>query len=274
MPQGGSADAAGLKQGLSGRVEARPHGALGDAEDVGDLLSTWPANQTTAVSKIPLEGEPRKLFVEGNQALVYVAVPAPSSKRASSYSPYGGNRECTYGYDCVPSGDGTMTKILVFDITNRAAPRKVRELELSGSLLAARRIGRTVHTVVVDAPAPVEGLEAYPTDLTCDPTNQELSKARSIQAWQDLRARNLTRIAQANLDGHMPSIKEGGMPATGACGGYFRPHVAEGRSFTSVVSLDMAGGAPKTATVISDPGVVYASATALYMSVPHTRSDG
>jgi hypothetical protein len=60
----------------------------------------------------------------------------------------------------------------------------------------------------------------------------------------------------------------------GACAGYYRPSLAEGRSFTSLVSVDISGGPLTTATVVSDPGVVYASETGLYMSVPHTQNEG
>jgi hypothetical protein len=41
-----------------------------------------------------------------------------------------------------------------------------------------------------------------------------------------------------------------------------------------VLSVDIQGGPVSSATVVSDPGVVYASDTSLYMSIPHTREDG
>src|SRR5205823_1753636 len=82
-----------------------------------------------------------ELFVEGDRAVVYTA-----SGR--------GGKKCTYGYDCVFAGDGTSTRIVVLDLADRAEPKIVRQIELSGSLMAARRIGGAVHTVVADADAP------------------------------------------------------------------------------------------------------------------------
>lgn len=241
------------------------------------IVQAWPANAAGPVAKVALEGTPKKLFVEGDRALVYVSVPKPSASGSNAGAPayYGQSSECTYGYECIPSGDGTETKILVFDISNRAAPQKIREIDLSGSLLAARRIGGAVHTVVVDAPAPIEGMKFYPEDLTCDPQEDVTTqKANTIAAYEALRAENLALLAQADLHATLPSVKENGAPAVAECTGFFRPSAAEGRSFTSIVSVDLAGGAPTTATVVSDPGVVYASATSLYMSVPHTRQPG
>jgi hypothetical protein len=242
------------------------------------ILKAWPANEAGAVSKVVLDGEPRKLFVEGDRAVVYVATQPPPSSSTSSMPPtsYSGrsSSECTYGYDCVPSGDGTGTKILVFDLTNRAAPVKIREIALSGSLLAARRIGDAVHTVVVDPPVAIDGLEWYPKDYTCDSTLDEAAqKLATRAAYESLRAQDLAAIAATDVSALLPSVKENGASAVAACSGYYRPSLAEGRAFTSVVSIDIAGGAPTTATVVSDPGVVYASETALYMSVPHTRTD-
>jgi hypothetical protein len=108
------------------------------------IVDAWPADQTHAVSSTKLDGEPRKLFVEGNKAVVYVALGQGSGG-------FYGRGECTYGYDCDFSGDGTSTRLLVFDITNRAAPVLERQVDLAGSLITARRVGSAVHTVVTKA---------------------------------------------------------------------------------------------------------------------------
>ncbi len=88
------------------------------------------------ISVTRLRGEVKELFVAGDRAVVYASEGGT------------GRPACTYGYDCAFLGDGSATRILVLDIANRAAPRLVRSIELSGSLIAARRIGQAVHTVV------------------------------------------------------------------------------------------------------------------------------
>ncbi len=258
------------------------------------ILQAWPANEARELAKVTLEGEPRKLFVEGDRALVYVAVPSTGTEGSGAYPPwFRGQGECTYGYDCVPTGDGTRTKVLVFDITNRASPVKVRELELSGSLLSARRIGNAVHTVVVDTPkTTIDGLQYAldPSAYDCDDPDDTVrwdprvvgdprymqglaQKRRLKEAWEALRQKNLAAIANADVLASLPSAKEGGADAVPACNGYYRPSLAEGRTFTTLYSMDMVGDEkPTSATVVSDPGVVYASETGLYMSVPRSKA--
>ncbi|MFO0613612.1 MAG: beta-propeller domain-containing protein [Polyangiaceae bacterium] len=97
----------------------------------------------------------RELFVEGDTAVVY------TSSRAHA-------KPCTYGYDCSFAGDGSSTTISVLDISNRAAPRVTRTIALSGSLMTARRVGRTVHTVVADGDADDATLEMYPDIDPCN----------------------------------------------------------------------------------------------------------
>jgi uncharacterized secreted protein with C-terminal beta-propeller domain len=92
------------------------------------------AMKPRVVSSTRLSGSARELFVQGDRAVVYTSSGTPRAR-------------CTYGYDCQFAGDGSSTRVLVFDIANRAKPRLVREIQLSGSLMAARRIGNAVHTV-------------------------------------------------------------------------------------------------------------------------------
>ena len=96
----------------------------------------------------PLEGTPKKLFVDRRQG-----ARLRRDRRGTGNASYR-NRECTYGYDCDFTGDGTATKLLVFDIADRAAPQLEREVALSGSLIAGRRVGSAVHTVVTQAANP------------------------------------------------------------------------------------------------------------------------
>ena len=106
-----------------------------------------------------------------------------------------------------------------------------------------------MHTVVVDAPAKVEGLEWYPQNLSCNGTADAITqKAAAIIAYEELRTKNLAAVAATDFSGTLPSVTENGASAVGACAGYYRPSLAEGRSFTTLVSVDITGGAPTTAT--------------------------
>jgi hypothetical protein len=205
-----------------------------------------------AVSVTKLEGTVRDLFIEGDRAVVYTSHGSANGKR------------CTYGYDCEFTGDGSSTKILVFDVTNRTAPKLVREVALSGSLLTARRIGRTVHTVVSDGDG-TPPLPSWPPGMdTCGVT-----EARVRQRFAELRRDNERKIL-ASVS--FPVIRELGRERT-LCDNLLRAPLADGDAFTTLVSFDLAHDRQPsaTSTIQSRPGAVFASADALYLSVVHRR---
>lgn len=211
--------------------------------------------RVVSVTKLP--GEVREMFVEGDRAVVYASTGARARER------------CTYGYDCAFAGDASHTTITVFDVKDRAAPRATRTLELSGSLVAARRIGSTVHTVVSDGDATEGQYPTWPDDLDTCGTPEATVRAKFAR----LRQENERRIRAEGAS--FASIKDGGQEVL-ACGTLLRTAIRDGKAFTTLASFDLADDAtpPKTATVQSRPGAVFASADALYMTVTHRRDAG
>jgi hypothetical protein len=204
-----------------------------------------------SVTRIP--GSVRELFVEGDRAVVFSASG-------------GSDRRCTYGYDCQFAGDGSATKITVLDIRDRAAPRPVRTIDLSGSLMASRRIGTTVHTVVADGDAPGRGYATWPDDVgTCG-----YKEAFVRRRFAELKRENERKILAETW---VPTIRENGVDKP-LCNTMLRTGIPDGQAFTTVVSFDLrADGTPATtATLQSRPGAVFASANTLYLSVTHQKS--
>jgi hypothetical protein len=232
------------------------------------IVEAWPAADAHEVANVKLEGTPKKLFVNGDRALVYLSQPRESSSADVSNAARGQlgqpQGECTYGYDCQFSGDGTATTLLVFDITDRAAPKQVRKIELEGSLLAARRIGNAVHTVAVTPTLGIPGVVNYLQE-TCL-AGQNPSRDEEYEA---LRKKNTEIIKNADLTSIPPSVTENGTDfAQKNCDSLYREIKATGTAFTQVVSVDMSDASePVVSTVISKPGPVYASGEALYMAV-------
>jgi hypothetical protein len=233
------------------------------------IVDAWPADQAHTVSATALEGEPRKLFIDGDKALVYVAKGASTN----------GGRECTYGYSCDFTGDGTDTQLLVFDITNRATPILERTVDLTGSLITARKIGSAVHTVVTKAANPFPALAYDPDDL-CDYTGEKpplASVLRATMAYDALRELNSRRIMETDIQLTLPQVADSlgmveGDPST--CSSIFASSMHDGAAYTSIVSVDMLHPGPvKQATILSRPGAIYASTDALYMAVAHSWQD-
>jgi hypothetical protein len=232
------------------------------------IIDAWPAEEAAEIAKVPLTGVPLSLFVESDKALVY------ASDSTGPVSP-----RCTYGYDCDFVGDGTPTRISVYDISDRANPVLERELELSGSYLGARRIGNAVHTILHDGADLFPGLSYSPPGLSACETNTEMAIRA---AFDQLRVENTGIILGTPIADKLPRVRDivhvGEGPGErddvmSSCTGYYNSPVGDGTGFLTVLSLDMVDARPVgTATVFSRPGATYASGDALYVSVRHDAS--
>jgi hypothetical protein len=206
-----------------------------------------------SVTNVP--GTVREILLSGDRAVVL-------SSRGGS----GVERGCTYGYDCAFAGDGTATTITVLDVANRNHPTTVRRIDFSGSLIAARRIGSTVHVVVADNDVPAPDYETSPSDLPyC------YRDAAGVQAEFDRLKRDNERKILA-LRPTFPTVTEGGVKRR-LCD-VLHSHFGDGQAFTTVASFGVHDDR-SLATVVtmqSRPGAVYASEDHLYVSVGHQRS--
>ena len=211
-----------------------------------------------------LPGNARELFVEGDRAVVFSST-GNAQKR------------CTYAYDCAFAGDGSATNVIVLDIADRNAPKVIRQIDLSGSLIAARRIGNTVHTVVSDGDTQAPPYETWPADFEMCGTMEPAVRAK----FQRLKADNERKIRKqvstfptiAEKGSEQPMCTPSGI--TKGVNGLLRTAIRDGQAFTSVVSFDLRDDKTPatTATLESRPGAVFASADALYLSVVHQKQN-
>jgi hypothetical protein len=205
------------------------------------IVRAWPAADAHELANVKLEGTPKKLFVNGDRALVYVSLPRTAAGSTGPNNPYYDDRsECSYGYDCKFDGDGTATALLVFDVSDRAAPKQLRRIELQRSLLAARRIGGAVHTVAVTPELTFPGVELMiPEDRDC--YDSEQSDPKRAEKYEARRRKNTEIIQSAVLSDFLPSVTEDGRDyAQHDCKALYREIAATGTAFTQVISLDMA----------------------------------
>jgi hypothetical protein len=207
--------------------------------------------RVVSVTKLP--GDARELFVEGDRAVVYT-------------SRGGHAKRCTYAYDCAVGGDGSSTRVTVLDLASRDAPRVTRTIELSGSLVAARRIGHAVHTVVADGDDEQRRRDA---DLTTWPPG--LDECGTPEATVRARFAALVRDNERRFREtapKYPTMVDRGV-ATELCATILRSSFDDGAAFTSVVSFDMTrdDAAPVTASIQARPGIVFAGRESLYLAV-------
>ncbi len=213
------------------------------------------------LSVTPLSGDVRELLVQGDRAVAFVATGGT------------GARPCTYGYDCTVAGDGSQTRMVVLDVADREHPRVVRRINLSGSLIAARRIGNTVHTVVADGDAPeLQPYATWPSQIPSECRVKGMDTAAVRARFTQLERDNEKAIRA--LPAGFPTLTEHGTTRP-LCDVMHTP-LGDGRAFTSVVSFNLRDDrTPATTAVVqSRPGVVFASEQGLYFSVTHRRASG
>lgn len=226
------------------------------------IIDAWPPEQAHVVSETPIEGETRKLFVYAGRAIVYSSLGEPPAGAP--------HRECTYGYSCSFVGDGRPTKVTVLDLGDLASPRVIREIRLTGSLLAARRIGNGVHTVVSEHAPGVANLAFHPAGIgSCT------SNVAKMWAFERLRRKNLALLESSDFDLYLPSAIDSADGELGnRCDQFYGADVGDGSEITSVLSLDVtAAHGGSFASIVSRPGAIYGSADALYMAVPRSYEE-
>lgn len=102
-----------------------------------------------------------------------------------------------------------------------------------------------------------------------DDYNEEYQN-RYDDALAGMIERNKAKIAAATLDDWMPRSDDSvaGQGYITGCSQFYRPDLASGRGVISVVTLDISdiGSEINGSSVVSNPGIVYASLDALYLS--------
>ncbi|AUX48903.1 uncharacterized protein SOCE26_104460 [Sorangium cellulosum] len=245
------------------------------------IFDAWPAADTHRIASIAIEGEPKKLFVHEGRALVYSSLASPSGGGDFGYENAGG--ECTYGYDCEFTGDGSRLLVTELDLSDLTAPAVTRTFRFSGSFINARRIGGVVHTVVSSPEPRVDGVATWPAELGfCELSGLGVSPAAQAMvndAFDALLEKNLRLIDAASLADMLPSVegtlyRDGVARSTGSdlfvdCESFYLSGTGDGQSFLSVVSTELGGEELGQTTIVGRPGAVYATSDALYVASRH-----
>jgi uncharacterized secreted protein with C-terminal beta-propeller domain len=232
------------------------------------IFDVWPPEKAHVVAKLFDLGDARKLLLDEDRLMVLSSIPKADAMLRGSRSP-----ECTYGYDCEFTGDGSATRLTIFDVSDRSAPKRIRQLDLSGSLISARAIGSNVHVVVHDT-----GLSWRRLGLTSSPHAYPDSPRSTFEAYEALIRENEGIIVGLGPEQFLPVVEEhsapaGATPPAGTCA--LHSNGSPDLGFVSIVSTDLreARGFSRIVTS-SKPGIVYASPKAMYLAVRESANNG
>jgi hypothetical protein len=248
------------------------------------VLSAWPPETAQVLASVSLAGTPFKLFLRGTQLLVYTRrYPGVMGDYAQRLAAAVGT-PCTYGYDCDVTGDGSQTSLFVLDVTDPTAPKQERRVDLTGSFIAARRVGSAVHTLVYDG-ARLAAVQVLPEELaTFDPSRSpELACSSSLTydqvtaLFSDLRIQNQAKIAGLPETEFLPAVVDSATTeGPSLCERVLKysslafPETLGSipLNLLSLLSFDLTEAEPvSVASLVSRPGATYASPSALYVGV-------
>ncbi len=179
------------------------------------IVQAYPASALKLVAQIDFGGsdfQPRELYVDGDRLVVIgstgygirpmpipMPVPETSSKMIADQSmPY-------YYYQ--PS-----VQALVYDITDRAKPTKLREIDLEGSYLTSRKVGDNLYLMankwIRYSPGTREDLRPYYKDTAVKAEAQPIGYS-DIRYFPNCVQANYLLVAAVNLTKNEPAAISG-----------------------------------------------------------------
>ncbi len=231
-------------------------------DDALRVVRSWPAEGSALLAAVPLEGWATGLFLY--HELVAVLSPGEAPPGASRFS-------------------GGGTRLDLFDVRERAAPRRVRRIEVEGTLVGARRIGAHLYLVCHrPLPLPEEawkllwqgdiGLPRVDWDATPEERQAAAALARVI-----LRPYVERIVAAMPLADFLPAVRDsagqGGSSTVPAfpCSSVFRPTQASSYGMLAVLHLDLEAAAAGSGEIhgvglLAEGWTVYASSRTLYVA--------
>jgi uncharacterized secreted protein with C-terminal beta-propeller domain len=205
------------------------------------------ADSTGVLSSTRMTGQPYELHVDGPRVLVM------------AHSDRGEVKE---HFASAPDRDAGMPVVeaTVLDVSDRSAPKIVRQILFEGSIIGTRRIGDSVHIVskaTLGGPAVDE-----------EPDGEE--------HWLTQRTRT---IEAAGIDQWLPSYydKTNGEVRRSSCKDTFVSGSGAGDDAVTVYTLSLSGSASdsvETTTIIGDGAELYASPKSLVVALPGNETVG
>jgi hypothetical protein len=106
------------------------------------IVDAWPAEQAKTLASVKVEGYPQQMFVQDDLAAVFSTVSVWEPGVAARF----GLEESSGDTPVWSTRD--LTKITLFDISDRSAPKVVRETYAQGYYVNARLVGQTARILV------------------------------------------------------------------------------------------------------------------------------
>ncbi|MCC7383369.1 MAG: beta-propeller domain-containing protein [Deltaproteobacteria bacterium] len=226
------------------------------------IFKAWPADQSALEHRVPIEGWPRELFVEGTRIVVLSGVmgdspigPMPRPGLVKMMPPW-------WRADA-------FTKVTVIDFAT-GTPRVAHELLLSGQYNTARRTGTTLRLVL--------NRELRWPELRYWPEGVDASTREFEKAMDDLEAEAVQTVERRVLADWLPPSyrvingRRELLPTT--CEDFMLPTGSDELGLSSVVTVNLGGAAPtiQDTSLLVRAATIYQSLDNLFFSANHNWS--
>jgi len=233
------------------------------AVSAGDLvIASADEGDLALLSSLPVGGTPMELVLRGDLAVVFSALSAAEIDPSIALPD-----APVVGGDWATQPAPGYTRILLIDVSDRAAPLLLRSIDYAGSYVTSRRVDNALR-VVLESPIAAFQLPTWPSPL---PPLDDLN-----QAFDALWADNISAIGNATLDEVLPRKRDtlaaapelAETQAIALCTDGYGPSTPSGMAVTSIVSIDLDAPTTKQRDVVvfGDPGLVYATQESLYLT--------
>lgn len=227
------------------------------------IVKSWPAAESAVTATLTLDGYAQSMFLHGDTLVVFSVV-------YDEYRDGTPDTDWTYGY---------AQRISVIDVTDRAAPEVLREIDVEGYLGTARKIDGDVYAVVNGWVITPEALWDLANDTTLDlpemdwDADEDAQEAIRAEARGILAPEVATLVAAIGEDALLPRMwdhlpgEEGEAQRLLDCTDFYAPESLTQLGTLSLIHLDAdtAATSEVSATgVFSSGWTVYANADHLY----------
>lgn len=223
---------------------------------------SWPATELSVQGKLGIEGWPQEMFLADQKVVVF----------SSIYRWYPMNAKAGYACDTLSCGysNGNTVKVTTVDVSDLGQPKVINEAYVPGYYVSSRMIGSTVRLVMNNRFEMPDGFKWYP-DYEQNLWND---KARLADAYNRLIDSNETLLRKQTLSDWFPAtkIKRNGLVTSVSpdCARFSKVNAPTRMGTVSVVTLNLATPeAIDSSSILTEPGIVYSSASNLYVTTQH-----
>ncbi|HWE24604.1 MAG TPA: beta-propeller domain-containing protein, partial [Myxococcales bacterium] len=234
-----------------------------------EVVKSWPPQDLSFAAKLPIEGWPTSMFLDGDTVVVLSSVWSMPTDSSVGVLPC---PACPMGAMCPVCGGEPVTKVTIVDASDLAALKVTAEQYLPGYAVSSRRIDSSVRLVLSENMQWPAGVKWWVDWNPVFNTDHDAFVA-AIDALEDANEKVIRATpAQSFFPAGKRKLSSGAVvDLSYRCTDFYVANAPERPGLLTVATLDLANPATDATrtSILGEPGIVYATAQHLYVATPH-----